>query len=250
MEPAVAPPVPVRDHPERGRRLRLPFLPFQQLGLRGPRRPRGRPPPGSGSPGSAAPWRRGARRTRPAWPARPPRSGGRGRGERLHRGDDDLGLVDQQPPLGQRDPDRLERLRAQRRGEPGLPVRRRRGSASLRAPPVRRRGGTRVGLHLHGLAVAGDPGLELGDWASSGSSSTIAVAGSAGAIDQAGASRTSSGLPDPGSHRTDRVSPIAGAAVFVMPLFDHRAPTFSPPGQAVEGTSTKRHLWTQFFPRG
>ena len=64
-EPAVAPPVPVLDHPEQRGRLRLPLLASRGPGLRGPRRPPGRSPPGSGGRGSAAPGRRGGRRTRP-----------------------------------------------------------------------------------------------------------------------------------------------------------------------------------------
>ena len=55
-------------------------------------------------------------------------------GQRLDRRDDHLGLVHQQPTLGQRHPDRLERLRAQRRGEPGLAVRRGTGLLGWRAP--------------------------------------------------------------------------------------------------------------------
>ncbi len=134
-------------------------------------------------------------------------------GQRLDRGHDHLGLVDQQPTLRQRHPDRLERLRPQRRGEPGLAVRR--GTGLLRGvrPPVRRDWWHRSRPPPPPVwPWSATRSLQLGDWASSRVSSTIASRVSAGAHRpgrlRPGRSSGSSSIRD--SRGPDRVSPIAG----------------------------------------
>ena len=213
--------VAVLVHPERRRRLGVALFLRPAPSLRGPHRPRVRPPRGSVSPGSAAPWRRARRRSRAAWPARRfDDLGVEVVGERVDRVDDHLGLVDQQPPVGQRFAHRLVQPRSRARV----------ASLVLRWAPARVclvwwahqfavEVAPAVGLDLDRLAVRGDPGFELGHRRFRRVISTIASRVSAGAIDHAGTSRT--------SLSASSIRVIADLIGWlVMGLFSHSPPTF------------------------
>ena len=209
-EPAVTPPVPVLDHPERRSRLRLPLLGVQLLGFVGLadlRRddlqdPVPEDPQLPGVVVDGVPDQRS--------PAHPPRSGVEVGGQRLDRRHDHLGLVDQQPTLRQRHPGRLERLRPERGGEPGLAVRRGTGLLRWRAPTSSRYWWHPSRLRPPRSGRGGRPGAAARlIWATSRVSSTIASRVSLGASStrpvrpgrssgcrRSGQPRTGSGVPD------------------------------------------------------
>ena len=175
-------------------------------------------------------------------------------GECLHRGHDHLGLVDQQPTLRERHPDRLEHLRPQRRGEPGLAVRHRTGLLRGVRPPVRRRRGTRLGLHLHGLGMVGQPGFQLTELGDQPGQLYQRRPGLPGAHRPGRCVPDSlQVIPDPGHHRADRVSPIAGVrGVRHTPIRPPGADTLGPLDRVCGRPPQRVCLWmpSGLFARG